>query len=314
MGSPPCSPAESCLAYARACAEALFYDYCLPGPGLSTCSSPRPDAPREAMAACVWAGYEACLESCMAGLEKRVVFHRAWLSRILVAGLGARGNACMGSLLLLSLMGNSIGYSLACYGSDDPVHVMGSSRILVEQAGVEASKAFYLVLGSLKPSYLARISYSGLPDASTPLLAVSSLNAPLEVLAREASLYDPVLRELDRLMEATLAYGLPVLEESSCRGMRRLLACIVCSYGDMLVKRKAVLEEESWCRACRGEAEPPAAPAGSAADIAVAAEAACLYYARRGAGNTTPSTSSTPSTLNHYSLGIEGCSAGYCWA
>lgn len=271
---------ESCRLMARACAEAVFMDYCLPSRGLATCSTPRPDMPRWAMAACTWAAYEACLESCLAGLERRAAFHTAWASRMLVI-LG-RGNACMGSLLLLSLLANSLGYSLAVNGSDDPVHLMGSSRILVEESGVEGARAFYLVLGAASPSYLGRIAYSGLPDASDPLLAASELKLGLDRVAGLAALYDPVLRELDRLMEASLAYGLPLLREWGCtRGMRRLTACIVCSYGDLLLKRRTGLQLDEWCRACRGEGGEPQGSPGSAADIAVAAAAACIYYESR---------------------------------
>ena len=279
-----------CRLFARACAFAAFMDACIPRHGLSSCAKPRRDIPRLALGANVWAAYEVCFDSCLAGLEEVPhFFHMFWVEAVRESVRW--GNAGAGMLLLFALQAASLGYSLAKYSSDNIYHVMGSARAAVEAAGVEGALSFYTVMEMVSSRYLARIAYAGIPSITDGMLAKQHIlekKLSLADILAEASLYDPVSR--DAYTGFTISFGeaYPTIDPTSLEEtLPKTTYCVAMLEDDLLVKRKTlnpVLARQLLGLLC-AEETPPIDPEnvlrdagpGSSADI-VANALARRYY------------------------------------
>ncbi len=312
-------PRIACLLFAYACSQAVAYDASIPRPGLSSTVRPRRNPDPASLLAASPRAYRLCLSSCTLAARRKPQRWAALWARTVeeLAGRGW-GNPAMGSLLLLSLQAASLGSCLERRGSDSLDCVMGMSRLLVEEAGVEGAKAFYRALAAASPSYLGRLSWAGLPDASSPSLALDGIVAAritlLDVLEK-ASLYDPVSRDASRYLELSMGIALPELvEHRDCigEGVARATLLIVGLEGDFVAFRKQLwggfrslaLEAYQgstvalamlWGLFRRGSAGP-----GSAADIVGNALARLVYEAekqRKPLSFTSCRPLSGPSTL-----------------
>lgn len=279
-----------CKLFARACAFAAFMDVCVPRHGLSSCAKPRQDIPRLALGANVWAAYEVCYYSCLAGLEGNPrVFHVFWVEAVRESVRW--GNVGAGMLLLFALQAASLGYSLAEYSSDSIYHVMGSARTAVEEAGVEGALSFYTAMEMVSPRYLARIAYAGMPSITDGRLAKQHIlekRLSLADILAEASLYDPVSR--DAYTGFTISFGeaYPTIDLASLEEtLPKTTYCIAVLEDDLLVKRKTsnpILARQLLGLLC-ADKTPPIDPEkvlggagpGSSADI-VANALARRYY------------------------------------
>jgi triphosphoribosyl-dephospho-CoA synthetase len=290
-------PELACEAFARSCCEALGYDASIPRPGLSSATRPKRDPDPSALLAAAPRAYRACLESCRAaasGLPS--VWIEAWHGAVVDLASRGWGNPAMGSLFLLSLQAASLGYTVSKTGSDRVEHVMGSSRALVEAVGVRGAQLFYDALLRLRPSYLGRLSWAGLPDASTSLglWEVFEKRITLSQLLDRASLYDPVSRDAARQLQLSLGEILPVLSEQRCRlgeAVVRATLYALASAGDFLAFRKGGVNPRGLAlEAYGGSAAAEAklwgllrgSAIGSTADLVVSALARLLYEAETG--------------------------------
>ncbi|ABM80909.1 triphosphoribosyl-dephospho-CoA synthase [Hyperthermus butylicus] len=292
-------PVTACHQQAYACAEAVVIDAAVTRPGLTSFSRPRSDLDPLAFAALAPRAYEACLCSCLRSTAKdHTGWLGCWLDAIESLTAAEWGNPGMGMLFLLSLQAAALGYTVEKLGSDDDMHVMGAAQLLVEQAGVEGAKAFYRALQLVAPSYLGRLSWNGLPDATTGRLALAELwekQVTLRELLAAASLYDPVAR--DAATGFSLSFGeiIPLLLEHAddlATGVRRATYYIAGFHGDFLLRRKrGGFLGELWRRAYMGDqaAEEElyrllegAAGPGSSADVVANAVARLLYLAEAG--------------------------------
>ncbi len=220
------------------------------------------------------------------GVDGKVT--RIWAK--LVKPMKTFGNAGLGSTLLLVFQSASLGFALS-RGSDSIVSIMGAARHLVELEEVEGAYNFYLALSSLSPSYLARIGYLGLPDASSSLSLqdILSRGVTFSVLLREASHYDIVSRDLVTGFEISLGLLVNIIcSHGFMEGVAKATYFTAASYGDMLLKRKiGVKLEQLWLRAWKGNRwalyelslllDDYGVGPGSSADLAVNAAARCLY-------------------------------------
>ncbi len=273
-----------CRLLARACAAAAAVDAAVPRPGLSSITRPLPDPEPLALAASAGPAYEACLCSCLHGLAAQPGWApRCWLPAALEASR-PWGNAWTGALFLQSLQAAAHGAAARHGRQWRDEAVMGASRLVLEAEGAEGAAAFYRALRAASPGYLARLSWSGLPDAtrSDAEAVLRERGIDLAELADKAALYDLVLRDASRLLELSLGTALPVLEEelrrTSLAEAVKKATLLIAAWGDMLLRRRASVDPEELRRA----AESPAAEAmlwrrlrgkgpGAAADIVAAA-------------------------------------------
>lgn len=221
-------PLTACRLFSYACSTAIMLDYLSPRPGLAYIGSKRTDIPGLSFIVFSSAANNACLYACQAGylfahmagysglttLWRRAIEELAWL-----------GNPAMGSLLLLVFQAGGLGCSIGRYGADKLEYVMGCVKSLAEHSGVEAAKDFYRVLFTLSPSYLYRIEWDGLPDASTPtsLDDIESRGIEFKELACKASLYDQVLGDLCRGMEYSLGLIYSILRDKMEEGLLKAI-------------------------------------------------------------------------------------------
>ena len=285
---------DACSLAAWSCAAAAAVDAASTRPGLTSLERPRRDQDPWGYALLPAAAYEACLCSCRLGYLGSGGWTRCWLSS--VERLAPHGNPGMGMLFLMSLQAAATG-AAAGRGLYSVEHVMGFTRSLLEAEGVEGAEAFYRALRLLGPSYLGRIGYSRLPDAApgspeTP----SARGVTLAELADEASLYDPVLRDAARMMEASLGALLPEAWRLAEAGLPpgriawSLTLQALALEGDLLLRRKLGARAEEEARrlaseALRGSAAAEArlwrllrhAGPGSAADLAANTMARLVY-------------------------------------
>jgi len=284
-----------CRLQARACAEAVALDASVPRPGLTSVTRPRPGHEPLGFIGLTGLAYEACLCSCLRGAGRRPGWTGCWLEA--VREMAARwGNTGMGMLFLLSLQSHAVGQAAGLGRADRDEAVMGASRLSLEGEGVEGAVAFYRGLAAAHPSYLWRLSWAGLPDASAPGLALAAVREGRVTLARladAAGLYDPVLRDAARLLSLSLGYLAPLMLEEAARlglveALRLATLEAAAVFGDLLVARKlglrvpgiggqlpASVEARLW-RLMR-QAGP-----GSAADLAAAAAARLLLLSWLG--------------------------------
>ncbi len=285
---------ETCEAVAWACAAAQTLDAATPRPGLTSLT--RPQQPRQNP----WpwsytppAAYEACLCSCRLGQEMKPGWTRCWLAAVKkLARLGE--NTAMGSLLLQTLQAAATGAAEAKQ-LHRVEHVMGHTRILLEAEGAEGAGNLYKALRLLNPSYLARISYSGLPDATDPTETPQTKQITLAEIADTAAAYDPVLREAARHMQTSLG---PLLDlarrlhqqgETPTETMKQVTLQALALEGDLLLRRKLGPQAEAEAaQLAREAAHNPTAEArlwrllkhagpGSAADLAANTMARLAY-------------------------------------
>jgi len=278
---------NTCKAFAHACSMAVVIDAAVPRPGLSSFEKPRRDLDPVGFAALAPLAYEACLCSCKDGARAAHESRSDWCGCWFRAARSMRrwGNPGLGSLLLLSLQAAGLGYSYEKLAEPGLEHVMGATSILLGLCGPRGAKYFYDVLYMLRPSYLGRLSWAGLPDASQRQV---SIGIGLDGLAEAASLYDIVLRDAARLMEISLGMALPVLRETEClaAGVKKATYLLAWMLDDFLLKRKRERSyRELWLRAYLGDEEAvkelyeelgEVGP-GSVADIVVNALARRLF-------------------------------------
>ncbi len=279
-------PRRYCMLFGRACAAAVVLDVVIPRAGLVSWAWWRSDLGLDSFAVLSPVAYKVCLASCLAGAQGRPGrFTRYWLWG--VRETASLGNPGMGSLFLLSLQAASLGYTLQHLGRDNLEHVMGATRYVLEDAGEQGAKDFYQALETISPSYLGRISYAGLPDATTSLWR-SELKSSLHELLWEASLYDPVSRDAVNMMTYSLGYAYNTIkEEGLAEGVARANYCLAAWLGDLVAKRKTAIPPSLLDRACNGD---PAAEAmlwslarregagpASTADLVVNALARIVY-------------------------------------
>lgn len=289
---------EVCRLQARACAEAVALDASVPRPGLTSVTRPRPGHEALGFIGLTGLAYEACLCSCRLGASLAAGWTGCWLRA--VEEMARRwGNTGLGMLWLLALQSHAVG--LAARHGREAVDeaVMGASVWSVEAEGVEGAAAFYRGLGLVSPGYLWRVSWSGLPDASCPGLAVWELRERgigLAELARAAALYDPVMADTSGMLGVSLGFLYPLLlEEAGRRGLVEALrvatlrAALV--YGDLLARRKLPGGWEGVAREAAGGSEVAwallwrllrGAGPGSAADLVAAAVARLLFLSWLG--------------------------------
>jgi len=274
----------TCRLVARACAAAAAVDAAVPRPGLTSLTRPLPDPDPLAVAAAAGPAYEACLCSCLHGLGASSGWAPGcWLPAVIESSR-PWGNAWMGALFLQSLQAAATG-AAARHGrqwSDEAV--MGASRAVLEAEGVEGAAAFYEALAAAAPGYLARLSWSGLPDASRSdsAAAAREMGLSLAELADAASLYDLVMRDASRLMELSIGTALPLIEEEARRSSLaeavKKATIAIAAEGDMLLHRRARIDPQEL----RLAQESPVAEAmlwrrlrrkgpGAAADVVAAA-------------------------------------------
>ena len=290
-------PVEKCRALALACSEAVVYDASIPRPGLSYTVRPKPNPDPSSIIAASPRAYELCLQSCLSSYNgDATAWVRLWSSAVEELAARGWGNPSMGSLLLLSLHAASLGWSLSRRGCDSVEAVMGSSRELIEYTGVNGAVEFYRALTIVKPSYLGRLSWAGLPDASSPtsLQEVVDKRVTLWELLSKASIYDPVARDAARGFELSLGLALGELEESSCRlgeAVEKATLLLIALEGDLLLRRKLgfeprrlALEAYHGSETARAElwAVLKGSGPGSVADVVVNALARLLYEAETG--------------------------------
>jgi hypothetical protein len=290
-------PRLACRAFARACSEAIAYDASIPRPGASSTTRPQPNPDPSSLVAASPRAYEVCLRACTgAYMGFYDTWVKVWYRAVVDLAREGWGNPAMGSLFLLSLQAASLGYSLARLSSDNLHAIMGSSRILIEHAGVKATVLFFKALRRLLPSYLGRLSWDGLPDASTTLAVeeVEEKRITLAELLDKASLYDPVSKDAARYFQLSLGEALPVLIEYRCRlgeGILKAYLYVLAAERDFIAFRKAGIDLRGLAReAYEGFASAEgrlwrllkASGAGSSADIIVAALARLLYEAELG--------------------------------
>ena len=246
---------NTCKAFAHACSMAVIVDAAVPRPGLSSFEKPRRDLDPLGFAALAPLAYEACLCSCRDGMRAAHESHSDWCGCWFRAVRSMRrwGNPGLGSLLLLSLQAAGLGYSYEKLGEPGLEHVMGATRALLRLCGPRGAKYFYDALYMLRPSYLGRLSWAGLPDASQKQVSIS---IGLDSLVEYASLYDVVLRDAARLMELSLGVALPVLRETQClaAGVEKTTYLLAWMLDDFLLKRKKGRSyKELWLQAYRGD-------------------------------------------------------------
>ncbi|KSW12405.1 hypothetical protein CF15_06665 [Pyrodictium occultum] len=282
-------PEVACRLFARACSAAVAVDAAVPRPGLTSFQRPRRDLDPLAFAGLTGLAYEACLCSCLAAAAGELgAWPGCWLAAVEDMA-AAWGNPGLGSLFLLTLQAAGLGYAEA-RGRRSLEAVMASTGLAVDAGGVEAAAAFYRGLQLASPSYLARISWSGLPevDGRLSIMEVWEKRVTLRELLEKASLYDPVSRDAAGMMRLSLGMALPTLLEEEClgRGVRRATYLLAGLEGDLLVSRKSGrVTRELWLRAARGDpgAEEElwrllaGAGPGSAADLVVNAVARLIY-------------------------------------
>jgi len=280
----------ACQSLARACAAAIVVDAAVPRPGLSSFQRPRRDLDPLGFAGLAPLAYEACLCSCLGALHGSASdWVECWLSSV-EAMVTSWGNPGLGSLFLLSLQAAALGQSLRRGRGDSVEAIMASSRIVVDESGVEAAVAFYRGLQLVSPGYLARISWSGLPevDGRHSLEMLREAGVTLRALLEAASLYDPVSRDAVSFMALSLGMALPILRGEDCleRGVRRATYTLAGLEGDLLVSRKAgSICSELWLKAAEGDRRAEmelwrvleSAGPGSVADVVVNAVARLLY-------------------------------------
>ncbi len=279
----------ACRLMARACAAALCLDSCVPRPGLT--SLLRPAAGHEPLGflGLTGLGYEACLCACRLGLRRSRGWTRCWL-RAVEEMLAAWGNTGLGSLWLLSLQAAGFGRAAALGLEWRDWAVMGAALEAVELEGVEGAARLYRGLSMAAPRYLGRISWAGLPDASSPWSSMEAWErgVGLAELVREAGLYDLVMRDSAEGLGLSLGYVLGALEEWAAEAglveAFRRATLLAASLGDMLVRRRSGVPRETF-REAMGS---PVAEArlwgmlrrgggpGGAADLAASAAARLL--------------------------------------
>jgi triphosphoribosyl-dephospho-CoA synthase len=205
----------------------------------------------------------------------------------------------MGSTLLMAFQAAGLGFSLEAYECDSVEHVMGATLNLVEREGVKGAVNVYRALQLVAPSYLARISVDGLPDATTGHLALEQLeesNVTLAELVGRAGIYDPVLRDLATGLSISLGYAYAIArsefrggdEVSIIRALERATYGVAGWHDDLVLKRKLGRSlRHLWELAYKGAQEAlvmirlelygvEAGP-GSSADVAVNAIARLVY-------------------------------------
>jgi len=279
-----------CRRFARACAASVVVDAAVPRPGLSSFQKPRRDLDPIGFAGLAGLAYEACMCSCMRVLLGDIGgWVGCWLSSVEEMAR-SWGNPGLGSLFLLSLQAAALGYAVYRGRGDSLEAVMASTSRAVDSGGVEAAVAFYRGLQLVYPSYLARISWSGLPevDGRLSLEAIRETGVTLQALLERAALYDPVSRDAASFMSLSLGMALPILREEPCleKGVRRATYTLAGLEGDMLVARKAGrIAPEIWLQAATGDQDAERAlwellasgGPGSVADIVVNAVARLVY-------------------------------------
>ena len=293
----PSSPAgpstAACRVFAVACAAAVILDTYSYRPGLSTTARWRREPGPLSFAVLAPLAERACLEACRRGalLAHGVAVRVLPVWRRVVELVAPLGNPGAGSTLLLTLQAAGLGYAVERVGSDALEHVMGGCRAVVESEGVEGAEALYRALLAVAPSYLARIGYSGLPDASTSLAPslVREAGVTLNLVAREASLYDTVMLDVATCFTVSLGYAYPLVCSSDLLdAIARATHLVAGVYGDMLVRRKLGREPRGlWLEAARGSRraleelskllDGAGVGPGSAADVVVNAAARCVY-------------------------------------
>lgn len=277
-----------CKVFAHACSIAVVLDAVVPRPGLFSFIKPRRDMDPLGFAALAPIAYEACLCSCNNGVELPHMksgdgWCKCWFRA--VRHMRRWGNPGLGSLFLLSLQAASLGYAYEKLGVIKLEHVMGSSRIVLEACNKEGTKYFYNTLYMLKPSYLGRVAWSGLPDATQ---RQDFINISLYDLAQLGALYDNVLRDASRLLELSLGLALSELRKAPCIsiGIKKATYLIAGLLPDFLLRRKTGKGyEDYWLRAYTGDKhaehilynELESVGPGSAADIVVNALARYLF-------------------------------------
>ena len=201
------------------------------------------------------------------------------------------GNIGMGYTLLLTLQAAALGYSMWRKGSDKREHVMGSVVEVVDALGVDGAKDFYRCLQFVSPSYLWRIGYAGLPEVNGlySLTLLAEKKVTFSRLLFEASIYDPVSKDIVEAMTYSLGYALdviasqPTLEEGVFRATYGVASWI----GDLILARKAgYIPRELLHKVAQGDKTvltelekllgEDAGP-GSAADLVVNAVARLVY-------------------------------------
>lgn len=227
----------TCREIASACSSSLATDVLVPRPGLSSIKQPRADLDPLSILYTSPIGYEVCLCSC----KNPDNWVRCWFNGVEEMSK-LWGNTGLGSLFLLSLQSASTTLAINS-GSNRIEHVMGFSHQLIESSGVDGAVLFYKALSLLNPSYLYRISWSGLPDASSPSswVEVHEKSITLRELLDFASLYDPVSRDAIRYFSISLgiAYSI-IMERYPCieSGVKDATYTILLLEDDLLLKRK----------------------------------------------------------------------------
>lgn len=235
---------DSCRTVAQACLEAAVLEAVIPRPGLTSIARPRPDHNPWAFIKLPAYSYEACLCSCRHGYMLASGWTYCW--RKSVEELAYWGNPGLGILFLQSLQAAAVGASAREERDDSDYAVMGWSRRLIEAEGVEGALNFYATLQAVAPSYLGRISYNGLPDATNGLLALMELEEKRVTLAHivdTGALYDPVLHDASRLLGVSLGYILPLLEDKAksigvMEAAKTVLYHAAARLEDLIMKRK----------------------------------------------------------------------------
>ena len=282
--------AMPCRVFAHACSMAVILDALVPRPGLFSFSKPRKDIDPMGFVALSPIAYETCLCSCDNGAELAHMstnneWCRCWLRA--VRRMRKWGNPGLGSLFLLSLQAASLGYAYEKLREVRLENVMGSSRIVIESCGTKGARYFYDALYMVRPSYLGRISWLGLPDATQ---RQSSVSISLYDLAWLGALYDNVLRDASRLLELSLGIALPELRRWPCiaLGVKKATYLVAGLFPDFLLRRKTGEGyEDYWMRAYVGDPgaenllyeELGSRGPGSVADIVVNALARYLFEA-----------------------------------
>ncbi|WP_317894801.1 triphosphoribosyl-dephospho-CoA synthase [Pyrofollis japonicus] len=286
-------PRSICRAYAHACSISVIIDAAVPRPGLSSFSKPRPDLDPVGFAAYSPIAYEMCLCSCEEGAKLAHLFSRSgtwcrcWNKAI--RHMKRWGNVGLGSSLLLALQGAALGYAFEKYAKISIDHVAGSTVYVLSLCGRAGTKYFYDSLRLLTPSYLGRLSWSGLPDASQPLIDVGGL-PPFQELIKLASLYDPVSFDAHTMFSLSFGLALPILGETPCLTIatKRATYLLASMLDDFLLKRKLGRTLRSlWERAAEGDRSAEAElenilrheGPGSVADIVINALARRIFDA-----------------------------------
>ncbi len=226
-----------CKKIASACSSALTTDVLVPRPGLSSIKQPRTDLDPLSILYTSPIGYEVCLCSCIDPDN----WVKCWFNGVKEMSR-LWGNTGLGSLFLLSLHSASTILALS-KGLNSIENVMGFSQELIEISGVEGAVLFYKALSMLNPSYLYKISWSGLPDASntSSWFEVYEKSITLRELLDLASIYDPVSRDAIRQFSISLGIAYPlIVEKYPCieSGVKNATHTTLLLEGDLLLRRK----------------------------------------------------------------------------